>query len=261
MFVSEAFLVASAVENKAVVIEKTPDTLDMYDPHQDYIVCANHFQSKGLSRSKENVQQLNESASPYRYNRLMELLNANGRNTVPKTIAILRDQKGLHNTDIGMGNEKAINQLMSHHSIVFEPKKLIVWVSTSPWQLGEYVAYDLKKVFGLRGMKIDKEIYEQNLTIPADTFLSTNAYKSFIAFRKFKQRLYNSQKIDPDSLVATNPQYYHAYVLAGDYLFKQAQFKKALHFYQVALTKVIATKPEENHIKAQIKKCNNKMAS
>ena len=261
MFVSEAFLVGSASENKAVVIEKTPDTLDMYDPHQDYIVCANHFQSKSLSRSKENIVQMNESASPYRYNRLMELLNANGKNTVAKTIAILRDQKGLHNANIGMGNEKAINQLMSHHSIVFEPKKLIVWVSTSPWQLGEYVAYDLKKVFGLRGMKKDQEIYEQNLTIPADTFLSTAAYKSFVTFRKMKQRIFNGQAIDADSLVASNPQYYHAYVLAGDYSFKHDEFKKALHFYQIALTKVIATKPEENHIRAQIKKCYNKLSS
>jgi isopenicillin-N N-acyltransferase-like protein len=102
-----------------------------------------------------------ESASPYRYNRLMELLNANGKNTVQKTIAILRDQKGMHGENIGMGNEKAINQLMSHHSIVFEPKKLLVWVSTSPWQLGEYVAYDLKKVFGLRGMKQNQEIMKK----------------------------------------------------------------------------------------------------
>jgi isopenicillin-N N-acyltransferase-like protein len=76
MFVSESFLVASAEDNKAVVIEKTPDTLDVYDPHQNYIVCANHFQSKGLAHSKENLVQLSNSASPYRYQRLMELLNA-----------------------------------------------------------------------------------------------------------------------------------------------------------------------------------------
>ena len=76
----------------------------------------------------------------------------NGKNTVEKTVNILRDRKdGLHNADIGMGNEKAINQLIAHHSIVFEPEKLIVWVCTSPWQLGEYVAYDLKKVFALKG--------------------------------------------------------------------------------------------------------------
>ena len=122
-----------------------------------------------------NIEQENESASSYRYKRLMELLNANGKNTVQKTVNILRDQKGLNNANIGMGNEKAINQLIAHHSIVFEPKKLIVWVSTSPWQLGRYVAYDLNKIFALQGMKENREIADSSLTIAADSFLLTPA--------------------------------------------------------------------------------------
>src|SRR6516165_8171109 len=43
MFVSESFLVGSAKDQKAVVIEKTPDSLDVYDPHQQEIICTNHF--------------------------------------------------------------------------------------------------------------------------------------------------------------------------------------------------------------------------
>jgi hypothetical protein len=254
MFVSESFLVGSAADNKAVIIEKTPDDLDVYDPHKDFILCTNHFQSNGLGPSKKNIKQINESASPYRYDRLMELLNAGGKNTVQKTINILRDQKGLHNADIGMGNEKAINQLMAHHSIVFEPKNLLVWVSTSPWQLGEYVAYDLKKVFALRGLKQDIEISDSGLTIAADSFLLTPAYKKFEAFKKFKQQVADGGEINADSLVATNPEYYHAYVLAGDYSYKQKQFKKALYFYQQAVTKEIATKKEKDHILDRIKK-------
>ena len=180
------------------------------------------------AKSKMNIEQMNESASPYRYERLMELLNANGKNTVQKTINILRDQKGLNNADIGMGNEKAINQLIAHHSIVFEPKKLLVWVSTSPWQLGKYVAYDLKKVFALQGMKQNREIADSSLTIAADSFLLTPAYKKFEVFRKFKQQIADGGKINTDSLVASNPEFYNAYVLAGDYLYKQKKYKKAL---------------------------------
>ncbi len=259
MFVSESFLVGSAADNKAVAIEKTPDDLDVYDPHKDFITCTNHFQSNGLSHIKSNIKQINESASAYRYNRLMELLNAGGRNTVQKTIDILRDQKGLRNADIGMGNEKAINQLIAHHSIVFEPQKLLVWVSTSPWQLGQYVAYDLKKVFALRGMKEDREISDSSLSIAADPFLLTPAYKKFEDFRKFKQQIADGGDINADSLVATNPEFYHAYVLAGDYLYKKKQFKKALYFYQQALTKVIATKKEKDHIVDQVQKLNQQL--
>ncbi len=261
MFVSESFLLGSAEDHKAVIIEKTPDTLDVYDPQKNFIVCTNHFQSNGLGNTKSNIEQMDESASPYRYKRLMELLDANGKNTVQKTVNILRNRQGLHNEDIGLGNEKAINQLIAHHSIVFEPEKLLVWVSTSPWQLGSFVAYDLKKVFALRGMKKDQEIYEAGLTIAPDSFLLTPAYKNFEAYRKYKQDLADGKEVNTDSLVASNPQFYHTYVLAGDYLYKKDQFQKALHYYELALTKVIATKKEEDHIKEQIKKCNKKLPS
>lgn len=255
MFVSESFLVASSQDNKAVIIEKTPTAMDVYDPHKDLIVCTNHFQSEGLARLKDNIEQIDKSASLYRYERLMELLNANGKNTVSKTVNILRDRKGLHNADIGIGNEKAINQLIGHHSIVFEPKKLLVWVSTSPWQLGKYVAYDLKKVFAFHGMKQDQEISDSILTIPEDTFLLTPAYNNFRNFRKFKQRIANGDTVNTDSLIASNPGFYHAYVLAGDYSYEKKEFQKALHYYQAGLTKVIATEKEEDYIKNQIKKC------
>lgn len=254
MFVSESFLVAAAADNKAVVIEKTPDALDVYDPNKNFIICTNHFQSNGLVNSKQNKEQINESASLYRYRRLTQLLDGVDKNTVQKTIDILRDRKGLNNEDIGEGNEKAINQLIAHHSVVFEPQKLIVWVSTAPWQLGKYVAYDLNKVFALQALKNNHEVSDSTLTIAADTFLLTKTYRDFIAFRQFKQRMADGEKIDIDSLVATNPQFYHTYILAGDYLYKQKKYKKALGYYQLALTKVIATKMEEHHINDQIKK-------
>ena len=258
MFVSESFLVASAADNKAVIIEKTPEDLDVYDPKKDFIVCTNHFQSKGLGKTKMNIEQEEQSASSYRYQRMMELLNANGKNSVQKTIRILRDQRGVNNANIGMGNEKAINQLIAHHSVVFEPKKLLVWVSTSPWQLGEYVAYDLNKVFALKGMNTDREVIDSSLIVPADSFLLTNDYRNFVLFRNMKQRILDGGTVNADSLVASNPEFYNTYVLAGDYLYKRKQYAAALKNYEIALTKVITTKQEEDHIRAQIKKIKEK---
>ena len=261
MFVSESFLVASAADNKAVIIEKTPDDIDVYDPQKDFIVCTNHFQSKGLASSKKNMEQINESASDYRYKRMMELLSANGKNTVQKTVNILRDQKGLNNANIGMGNEKAINQLIAHHSVVFEPKKQLVWVSTSPWQLGQYICYDLKKIFALKGMKENREVADSSLTIAADSFLLSPAYHQFEAFRKMKQMIADKSDINADSLVATNRLYYNAWVLAGDYSYSREQYKKALYFYQEALKLEIATKNEREHIAKQIIKSKMKLKS
>jgi isopenicillin-N N-acyltransferase-like protein len=261
MFVSESFLVGSAEDKKAVIIEKTPDSLDVYDPQSNYIICANHFQSKGLVNSKTNIQQMNESASPYRYKRLSQLIEENGKNTVAKTVAILRDHEGMNNANIGLGNEKTLNQFIAHHSIVFEPEKLKVWVSTSPWQLGQFVCYDLTKVFSLRGAAKDEEIYDTALNIPADTFLQTQQFKNFEVYRNYTHRISEGKEINTDSLVASNPNYYQSYVLAGDYSYKKEAWKKALIYYKIALTKVIATKKEEDHIKKQIEECNKKLSS
>lgn len=259
MFVSESFLVASANDKKAVVIEKTPDTLDVYDPNTNFILCANHFQGSTLKGSKENIEQLYNSASVYRYKRLTELLNNAGKNTVQKTINILRDTKGLNNANIGMGNEKALNEFIAQHSIVFEPQKLKVWVSTSPWQLGQFVCYDLNKVFALQGMKKDQEICNADENIAPDTMINGQAFKKFIAYRNIRQRINDGKKVDPDSLIINNPQYYNAYVAAGDYSFNQKDYTKALHFYQGGLTKVIATKSEEAYIRQRITKCDKKL--
>lgn len=259
MFVSESFLVASAADKKAVVIEKTPDSLDVYDPNKNFITCANHFQGNTLSKLESNKEQMDQSASVYRYNRLSELLQQNGKNTVEKTIAILRDREGINNANIGLGNEKALNQFIAHHSIVFEPEKLRVWISTSPWQMGQFVCYDLNKVFALAGLKTSREVYDSALTVAPDPFMQTTQFKDFLTYRNYAHAISNGQAINPDSIIAKNPDYYHAYVLAGDYCFKKADYKKAQGYYTTALTKVIATKKEEAYIREQIAACKEKL--
>ncbi|WP_246269308.1 C45 family autoproteolytic acyltransferase/hydolase [Chitinophaga oryzae] len=260
MFVSESFLIGSAEDNKAVLIEKTPEGMDLYDPKKNFITCTNHFQGDSLGSLESNKLQIRESASAYRYERLNELLKANGPNTVQKTISILRDRKGLHGADIGLGNEKAINQFIAHHGIVFEPKKKMVWVSAAPWQLGQFVAYDLNKIFSMHGLDSDHEVYDSVQSVPADSFLLTREYTSFQVFRQLKAQLMDGGDVDTKALVASNPEYYHTYVLAGDYDFKKGNFAAAKQYYETALTKVIATKGEERHIRQQLEKCNAKLS-
>ncbi|CAL1520048.1 C45 family peptidase [Chitinophaga sp. MM2321] len=259
MFVSESFLVGSAADNKAVVIEKTPEGMDMYSPDQNFITCTNHFQGDSLGSLASNKLQIRESASEYRYERLTELMKESGPNTVQKTVDILRDRKGLHGANIGMGNEKAINQFIAHHAIVFEPKKKMVWVSTAPWQLGQFVAYDLNKIFSMHGLDSDHEVYDSAQNIAADTFLLSKDFAAFQTYRKLKEELLNGETIDIKALVASNPEYYHTYVLAGDATFKRHDFAEAKQYYETALTKVIATKGEEDHIRKQLALCNSKI--
>src|SRR5690606_22320788 len=137
MFVSESFLIGSAKDGRAAIIEKSNDVTAIFDPKGNSIACTNHFQSDVLGNTDLNRGHVNNSASDYRYRRVRELLDRNGENNVAKTVAILRDKHGLNDRDIGFANERAINQLVAHHSIVFQPEKKLVWISTAPWQLGK----------------------------------------------------------------------------------------------------------------------------
>lgn len=259
MFVSESFLVGSAADNKAVVIEKTPDSLDVYDPKQDYIICANHFQSPKMLHSAANEEQLRESASPYRYKRMQELLEAAPKNTVAQTVGILRDYKGWQGADIGLGNEKAVNQLIAHHSIVFEPKKGLVWVSTAPWQLGPYSCYDLRKVLALRDLSTDREIADSSLSVGPDSLLFSRRFSDFTRFRSYRQRLLDGGHVAPDSIVNSNPAYYHSYVLAGNESRYLKNYDAAIGYYQKALQMEIATEGERRATEKSLDELRKKL--
>ena len=258
-FVSESFMISSAADNKTIIIEKTPDVTAVAYPSNNEIICTNHYQSKELLNTDKNEEQIKQSASEYRYQRIKELLNKTDKNTPQKTASILRNQFGLNDQFIGYGNEKAVNQLICHHSIIFEPKKKIVWVSTHPWQLGEYIAYDLNKIFAMKGLQQNHEIADAALTIKSDEFLQTTDYKSFIEFRKIKEKILNKETIDVAKFIKLNPEYYDTYVLAGNYWFDKKRYKIAKKQYQTALTKEVATKYEIENIKEKIEKCNKKL--
>src|SRR5690606_19066794 len=136
----------------------------LVDNHYGVVVCTNHFQSETLGQTELNEEHVRTSASLYRLKRVEELLGKTRVNTVDETARILRDQRGLGGKDIGLGNEKLINQLVAHHGIIFQPEKRLVWVSTAPYQLGKFVCYDLNKVFSLE-MNENREIYERDKTI------------------------------------------------------------------------------------------------
>jgi isopenicillin-N N-acyltransferase-like protein len=54
--------------------------------------------------------------------------------------------------------------------------------------------------------------------------------------------------------VASNPNYYHAYVLAGDMAAKKNDKEAAIRYYEQALTKEIATLGEKKSIGEKIRK-------
>lgn len=249
MFVSESFLVSSASDNKAVVIEKTPDDIDVYESDRNNIMCANHYQSKLLANQDLNQNQIKNSASLYRYQRLQQLLENMAPITPKKTASILRDYKGKDDADIGLTNEKALNQFISHHSIIFQPQKLLVWVSTAPWQLGSYVCYDLNKIFQT---KKPFPLYEEDLNIAPDSILQSPTYDSVKEYLSLEKMHLTHHPFNPLAITRCNPRYYDSYRIAGDMYAEMGKFDSAIVRYKKALTFEIATMDERENIEEKI---------
>jgi isopenicillin-N N-acyltransferase like protein len=260
MFVAESFLIGSARDGRAALIEKSPDSIELVEPTRNYIISTNHFQGKVLGSTQLNQDHVKTSASPYRYKRVEELLRKTGKSSVEKAAFILRNQRGLNDADIGLGNEKLINQLVAHHGIIFEPQKLRVWISTAPWQLGKFVCYDLNAVFSKTISEVSQqEIYESNLILPADSFLLTKDYTQYVKFSPYRFPFNERTNLHPDSVVSWNPNSYHAYMLAADYWYDQKQYAKAKEWYEMGLEKEVATVQEREYMVKKLQYCNNKL--
>lgn len=262
IFVSESLMIGSVEDNKTAIIEKTPERLGLFETDENYIICSNHFQSDVFSNDSLNLKNIKESSSIYRYKRVDELIAKFPEISVNDAAEILRDQKGLKNKNIGMGNEKAINQLIAHHSVIFEPAKKLAWISVGPFQLGEYVCYNMDKIFNdFVALRKKIEIYETTLTIPADSFLYSQDYQNFIKFKEISQLIQssieNNEKIVfPDkNYISTNPEFFMTYSLLGDYYKKSKQYDKAIEYYNIALKKEIPTLQEKEKIIEKREEC------
>jgi hypothetical protein len=258
MFVAESFLIASAKERKAAIIEKDIEGMDLVESTFGQIISTNHFRGEKLGATELNQEHIRTSASPYRYARVAELLARVEKNTVQKTAEILRDQKGLDDADIGMGNEKVINQLVAHHAVIFQPEQLKVWVSTAPWQLGKFVCYDLKKVLSYKPATND-EIYESGLTLEADPFLSTHNYQQYLKFHRYRFPFAPRTDLNPDSIIAWNPRSYHSYMLAGDYYLGEKDWARAAETFENGLKLEVATVQERQYMERQVVECRKKL--
>lgn len=260
-FVSETLMVSSAADGKAVLIEKSPKKMGVYESKTDVLVCANHYQSAVFKKDKVNEKNIAQSDSKYRFDRMNHLLG--GSRTLNKydAASILRDQYGSLDgkfaDTLGMGNPRAINQLQAHHSVVMQPESRMYFVSSSDYQLGTFLGYDLTKTFQTKHIQLVD-------TIPQDAFLTSDAYRKFKAFKTVKQQISAYLMFDQNlalspkevaEFVANNSESYVTYEQLGKYFQKKKQFSRAVHFYQVALTKRVASPQIEEELRNLIKAC------
>lgn len=265
-FVSESILIGSANDKKAAIIEKTPTKIDLYSEDGDQLICSNHYQGEAFAHDYINNKNKIESSSLYRKYRMMELLAETEKFTPRDVATVLRNQKGIRNKNIGLTNEKGINQLIAHHSIIFKPEERLVWVSTAPYQLGKFVCYDLNAIFSEAPKHTHRsEIQDTSMSIPADPFLSSGGYKNFVLFKKLKNYIQFCTRSEFDlkveekfvqAFARCNPESYFTWWILGDYYKKNKDLIQAARCYELALSKEVATKKEADHIRESLNSLN-----
>ena len=265
VFVSESIFVGSANDKKAVLIETAPDNFGVYEvENTNQLICTNHFQSASYAYDERNNEHIEYSHSQYRYDRLEELLEEQTIVTPKVAADILRNTKGLNDKSIGFGNEKALNQLLAHHAIIFKPEERLVWVSSNPYQLGAFTAYDLNKIFTQAPKNSGAiSLQETNLLIEKDSFLYSKAYKNYQNYRTLSAQVSlaidNKEDISPETikeLQASNPDFWEVYYLAAQYYEQKGYDKAAILAYEKALTKEVTTLTDREAIQERLKKLN-----
>lgn len=266
VFVSESILVGSANDKNAVIIEVSPDNFGVYKvENTSRVFCTNHFQSEAYKNDKRNLKHIAESHSEYRYEKLKELLTENKKLNPEKMAAILRDKSGLKGEKIGFGNEKAINQLIAHHAVIFAPQKKLVWVSANPYQLGEFVCYDLNEIFSDKRLK-SGAFAKSELNIAKDPFLDSPEFKNYEQYKMMSEEM--EKAIEGDVLLtddflsryqSLNPDFWLVYYHAGKYYYSQKEYAKAKTEFEKALTKEITTVPDRENVEKYLRKTVKKL--
>ncbi|KXH78481.1 C45 family peptidase [Chryseobacterium kwangjuense] len=268
VFVSESILVGSAHDRNAVIIEVSPDNFGVYRvQNTSKVFCTNHFQSEAYKDDKRNQKHIIESHSEYRYEKLQELLQENKKLNPEKMAAILRDKSGLKGEKIGYGNEKAINQLLAHHAVIFSPEKRLVWVSSNPYQLGEFVCYDLSEIFS--GKKPDETLKAKaELNIARDSFADSEDFNNYQISKMLGEEVSNAIDHKKDMALtedfipyyqSMNPDLWLVYYQAGRYYFGIHEFENAKKEFEKALKKEITTVPDRKNVEKYLKKTLKKL--
>ena len=260
-FVSESLMIGSAEDGYTAIIEKSVDKIALYRSESTRIICSNHYQSDSFKTDADNQNNIKTSASNYRQIRTNNLINESPNLDYLEVAKILRDKKGHQGKEIGFGNEKALNQLLGHHSVIFMPEKRLMWVSTAPYQLGEFVAYDLNQVFNLNTVP-NHSLGIDSLLVPEDPFATSPEFQDYLDFRQLKKELTllannGSDYTEADlakaaRIIELNPAYYHAYELAGNFYKAKGLYPKAIAAYKNALSNEIATKIEQTAIEEHL---------
>lgn len=268
-FVAENIVVASAFDNDMAIIEKSPEEIELYrSPNKDVLLCTNHFQSEKFMHNERNLMNINQTDTKYRIELLAEHMEKKEKFDAEDAMAVLLNPFGKGGENIGMGNEMAINQLIAHHSVVFEPDSLNIYVCTQPKDFYPYVKFNLQNILNAaetrgrasdnHGRVSDNHVCVSDYKIAFQYFPVADSMRQSDEYRGFCGYVYCKNRKDltsfPDELIRCNPKYFESYDIAGDIYDMFDAREAACERWQQALECKIPKLAQRKAIEDKIKK-------
>ncbi|MGO1721770.1 MAG: C45 family autoproteolytic acyltransferase/hydrolase [Sphingobacterium sp.] len=261
VFISESLLIGSAEDNRAITIEISPKKMDVFEVQGDQLLCTNHFQSPAFQNDRNNREHIATSHSQYRMEKLKESFSKNNTYGPMDIAKVLRDETGKNRADIGLGNEKALNQLLAHHAVIFSPSELIMWVANSPYQLGAFEAYDLHQVFNSEEpiQPID------SLELPPAPIIHSQTFKDYLSYKaylpKIDRAIETANRLPEVELLRfeqANPNLWLTHKYLGDYFYAHQNWEKSIFYYELALSKEVSSEKASKQLEKRVHKLKRK---
>ncbi len=234
VFVSTVWLVGSRADGRFVVVEKTPEMTQVRQAENDWIVCANHFETSPMRDEPRNRSHLLEATSLSRQTRLTELIRqTQGRIGPAEAANFLRDRNLPGGLFPGNGHRAALNAFIATHATVMDLTDGIFWAASPPNQLGKFVAFDVQD--------FSRELPENN--VPADPVIASGEYdRTREAQKCLAEGEQALRKKDPqtalglaDKAELLNSGFYQNATLRGRALIALEKRDEAKHSFQAAL--------------------------
>lgn len=150
VMVSHIVFVADA-KGQFAVVERAPGAdatvrRTFTDPTR--VAVTNHFEGP-LADDPRNVTVKNTTTTLPRRARLDEMLAGLAPASVdaPAMVGMLRDHQCSGGTSCALGDRRAIDALIATHGVVADTTDRALWVSKGPHLSGQFVRFDLKRIF------------------------------------------------------------------------------------------------------------------
>lgn len=266
VFVSDSFLVGSRSENRAVVIEKSPERCELREAYREGLILqTNHFLTATFKDDAANQEQIERATTLYRYERLKELTEREqGKLTPERVQAILRDRKGRGDKDIGIGNRNAIDAGICSHSVIMNLTRGELWVSASPHTYGHYVYINVARAIEAKAAGALRMSLQEGNNLPADAAISEG-----MNLAEFRKQVRQARAgIDAEDMKAAettvrnlrhlNANAWETAYFEGRLAFLQKKYPDAVRHFERALDRDPAYEEVREHLRLWLSRAGNK---